>query len=450
MFVKLRLQLTGLCAVITVCIFCLFSGLYLYRSEKTLGENHDLAFRHTLDSFRMGMSQQTTLSYPYLLGLEQSNRCVIYVWDKGVSLGFNALDHHLDTRGLAVEISAMYDQSLGLDQEPGELAGQLQVQSADLELVPDIPVIQSVEYEGKHYDVGLVLISLRPFVDKNAATYVPGGNLMMLVLSSRDGLIQQLYSQRLWFLGLSLGGVVLLTLSAWWITGYFLAPIRENQKRQIRFISDASHELRTPLAVIDSCISACPPHYKETIHKECGLMNRLIDDMLNLTALGKTAESGDVVLQKERIEEPDTFILNICEEMEALAKDRGLSLTCVLPQETPVPIHADPAKLRQLLMILLNNALSYTPPGGKVTLTLSQRSKSIALEVADTGIGIAMEEKERIFDRFYRGEASRTHKGHFGLGLCIAQDIAAAHKGHIRVSDTPGGGSTFTCILPIR
>jgi signal transduction histidine kinase len=375
---------------------------------------------------------------------------MIYVWDKGVPLGFNALNHHLDTGGLAVEISAMYDQSLGVDQEPGELAAQLQVQSADLELVPDMPVIQAVEYEGKHYDAGLVLITLRPSVDKNASTYVPGGNLMMLVLSSRDGLIQQLYGQRLWFLGLSLGGVVLLTLSAWWITGYFLVPIRENQLRQIRFVSDASHELRTPLAVIDSCISACPPHYKETIHKECGQMSRLVDDMLTLTALGKSTESQEVVLHKETIEEPDTFLLNICEEMEALAAGKGLSLVCVLPQEAPAPISADPVKLRQLLMILLNNALSYTSPGGKITLTLSQRAKSISLEVADTGIGIAPEEKELIFDRFYRGEASRTHKGHFGLGLCIARDIAAAHKGHIRVADTPGGGSTFTCVLPIR
>jgi signal transduction histidine kinase len=450
MFVKLRLQLTGLCAAITVCIFCLFSGLYLYRSEKTLRENHDLAFRHTVDSFCMGMSQQTTISYPYLLGLEQSNRCMIYVWDKGVPLGFNALDHHLDTRGLVGEISAAYYSSSGLDPEPGGLTEQLPVKSDGFMLEPDTPMIQSLKYEGKHYDAGLILISLRPSVDTDAATYVPGGELTMLVLSSRDDLIAQLYGQRLWFLGISLGGVVILSLSAWWITGYFLAPIRENQLRQIRFVSDASHELRTPLAVIDSCISACPPHYKETIHKECGQMSRLIDDMLTLSALGKTAESGDVVLRKEMIEEPDTFLLNICEEMESLAAEKSLSLSCVLPQESPSPISADPVKLRQLLMILLNNALSYTPPGGKVTLTLTQRAKSIALVVADTGIGIAPEERELIFDRFYRGEASRTHKGHFGLGLCIARDIVAAHKGYIRVSDTLGGGSTFSCVLPVR
>jgi signal transduction histidine kinase len=429
MFVKLRLQLTGLCAAITVCIFCLFSGLYLYRSEMTLIENHDLAFRHTMDSFCMGMSQQTTIMYPYLLGLEQSNRCLIYLWDRDVPLRFNALGQHGETAGLAA---------------------QLQGEAMESALAPDMPVLASVEYEGKHYDAGLALISLRPSVGVNQKAYTPGSNLLMLVLSSREGLVQQLTDGRLWFLGLSLVGVVLLTISAWWITGYLVGPIRDNQLRQIRFVSDASHELRTPLAVIDSCNSAHPPHYRETIHKECGQMSRLIDDMLTLTALGKKDTAEEVVLCKEVIGEPDTFLLNICEEMEALVAEKGLSLNCVLPEESPPPISADPVKLRQLLMILLQNALSYTPPGGKVTLTLTLRSKSFMLAVADSGIGIAPEERDLIFDRFYRGEASRTHKGHFGLGLCIARDIVTAHKGQIRVSDTPGGGATFTCVLPMR
>jgi signal transduction histidine kinase len=92
----------------------------------------------------------------------------------------------------------------------------------------------------------------------------------------------------------------------------------------------------------------------------------------------------------------------------------------------------------------VHNAISYTPENGKIDISLSYEKKRFTISVADNGIGIADDEKSKIFDRFYRSDKSRNSKEHFGLGLSIATEIAAAHKGNITVSDTPNGGATFT------
>ena len=117
------------------------------------------------------------------------------------------------------------------------------------------------------------------------------------------------------------------------------------------------------------------------------------------------------------------------------------------PEDTVPAVRCDPQRIRQVLAILLHNALSYTPENGQIRLSLLYDEKTVKLLVADNGIGISDEEKPRIFERFYRSDQARSEKGHFGLGLCIASEIIHAHQGRILVSDTPGGGSTFTVIL---
>ena len=130
-----------------------------------------------------------------------------------------------------------------------------------------------------------------------------------------------------------------------------------------------------------------------------------------------------------------------------MASRKSINLSISLP-ETAVPLFScDPERISQVLSILLHNALSYTPEGGQVRLSLLPEGKNIRLLVADNGIGIPDEEKSHIFERFYRADRSRSKKGHFGLGLCIASEIVKAHHGQILVSNTPGGGSTFTVVL---
>lgn len=111
------------------------------------------------------------------------------------------------------------------------------------------------------------------------------------------------------------------------------------------------------------------------------------------------------------------------------------------------PCLCDKERIEQVLSILLDNAISYTPSEGRISLSLETTSDKYLLQVSDNGIGIPDTEKEAVFDRFYRCDKSHKDKSHFGLGLCIAQEIIYMHKGKLRVEDTPGGGATFVVVL---
>src|SRR5262249_25136813 len=128
--------------------------------------------------------------------------------------------------------------------------------------------------------------------------------------------------------------------------------------------------------------------------------------------------------------------------------ERGVTLD--LGKLTPVMLQGDRQHLRRLLLNLVDNSIKYTPAGGRVTLTLHKNGAWVVLCVSDTGIGLAPEERERIFQRFYRTPAavSRGEEGS-GLGLCIARSIAEAHGGYIQVESAEGHGSTFTVCLPL-
>ena len=180
-------------------------------------------------------------------------------------------------------------------------------------------------------------------------------------------------------------------------------------------------------------------------------MNSLLGDMLTL------AHSGTNRFPIEKAPaQLDTLCLNAYEAFESLCRGKNLSLLLSLPEDIPPRCLCDAERITQALSILLHNAVSYTPEGGKITLTLEYRdvllrhlySKCFFIIVTDTGTGISDTDKKHIFERFYRTEKSRSTKEHFGLGLSIAYEIVSAHHGKITVEDNPGGGSIFTIILP--
>ena len=136
------------------------------------------------------------------------------------------------------------------------------------------------------------------------------------------------------------------------------------------------------------------------------------------------------------------------EQFYLVARQRQHPLTLTLPEDAVPSIRADADRLRQLLAILLNNALDHTPAGTPVELILTceqgTKNASVLLTVQDHGPGIPDAEKERIFDRFYSADPSRTAKQNFGLGLSVAKELARLHRADLTVSDTPGGGARFT------
>lgn len=231
--------------------------------------------------------------------------------------------------------------------------------------------------------------------------------------------------------------------------GKALKPVEENNQRQIEFIAAASHELRSPLTVIKASISSiksdalCINDYIPHIESECNRMSRLISDMLLLA----TADAKTWTLKKESVD-MDTFLIETYDLFCPVALSKNMILNLKLPDEPLNNIDADKERLQQILTIFIDNATEYSPPNTNITIKAYNGTDSVFLEISDQGIGISDEQKKLIFNRFYRGDKSRTSKKHFGLGLNIAKELIDLHHGKLSVKDTPGGGATFIIELP--
>lgn len=263
-----------------------------------------------------------------------------------------------------------------------------------------------------------------------------------------------IHRQRMVVCTAALVAVVLLGAFSWCFTGKMLRPIRENQQRQAQFIAAASHELRTPLTAILSagsaweraeCLSpARQTVFSDIIRREGKRMSRLIGDMLTLAS----ADSQSWEVRCEEVE-PDMLLLMVYETYFPLAKEKGLALSLTLPERDAPAMQLDKDRILQVLSILLDNALAYTPAPGEIRLGLNWGRSSARITVSDSGPGVPDGEKQHIFERFHRGETARSHRSHFGLGLCIAAEIVKLHKGKLWVEDAKGGGATFILELPI-
>ncbi|WP_251551524.1 sensor histidine kinase [Neobacillus muris] len=232
-----------------------------------------------------------------------------------------------------------------------------------------------------------------------------------------------------------------------------MVPISRAYKRQQEFVADASHELRTPLSVLLSSVDAMEMTIEPSkdgfsnkmltnMRQEIKRMSHLVTDLLTLAR----SDSNRLELAMESFE----FFQQAQKAMESvrpLAALKGIALHLI--GQGPVMVTGDQQKLSQLLYILLDNGIKYTPNGGEVKLHLTQKGKELGIIVQDTGIGIRKEDYSRIFERFYRADASRTRQmGGHGLGLSIAKWIVEAHKGTIKVSSEIDKGTSFIIRIP--
>lgn len=223
--------------------------------------------------------------------------------------------------------------------------------------------------------------------------------------------------------------------------------------RQIRqFTSDASHELRTPLTVMkgETELVLRRPRaledYQSVLEsnlEEIDRMTRIVEELLFLSR----ADMGEVKMESKPVF-LETLVEDIHRQAPLLGQDRNIEV--VLRTVMPALVQGDELRLRELLLNLVENAVKYSHPGGKVEIGLVTVGQEAILSVTDQGIGIGSEDHTRIFNRFFRTDGARNHtKKGTGLGLAICAWIAELHKGRISVKSAVGQGSTFTVTLPL-
>lgn len=231
------------------------------------------------------------------------------------------------------------------------------------------------------------------------------------------------------------------SLASYFLSGRTLKPIEEMVKAQEEFSADASHELRTPLTTINMEIEALKLSHKslpkdisntlDSIQDEVKRMKHLVDGLLTIVRDQETPQLGWKNFNLSKVIEETAL------SMQKVALEKDIKFTFNVKKN--VSFIGDPDQLKQLSLILLDNAIKFTPSKGKITLNLTKNNKGIYLIVTDTGIGISKDLQEKIFERFYKGKNSKGS----GLGLSIAKKFVEYYNGEIKVESDTNKGTKF-------
>lgn len=491
LFRRLRFQLTALCFAVTGAVVAILTVICLFISESGMKKQEYTAFENNLNAMYQNLALQSTISHQWIRQTEYNAQISLYIFDNGQPLLYQSLP------GAATRQSAPKDTAAPSADSPADSSGSASsstgsasadsagspADSADSASSPtdSAPASSSdaslserllalAEATAAEYGINVrrasvpgsvtrhVEFSLRsPDGNRRHDCYAsagllqrPHGVLGILVLHPLTQIQSRILRQRLSFLLADLAAILLLAVFFWLLTARLIRPLQENKKKQMQFVASASHELRSPLTVILTSTAAVrngllpnDDSFLETLDSEGKRMSRLITDMLQLAG----ADNSTWSIQPAPAE-LDTLLLETWEHFEPQADARHLRWEIDLPDDALPRCICDAERIRQLLSILIDNAFSYTPPGGIVRLALSRPASTFCITVSDNGPGIPDEQKEAVFERFYRADPARKSRAHFGLGLCIAQEIALLHHAQLTISDTPGGGATFTLVLP--
>ena len=231
---------------------------------------------------------------------------------------------------------------------------------------------------------------------------------------------------------------------------------QEKEERERRlFVSNVSHELRTPLTSVKSYLEALDegalsepvaPDFIKVSLDETNRMMRMVTDLLHLSRIDNATSHLDVELIN--FTAFITFILNRFDKIRAQDEEKKYEIVRDYPI-TSVWIEIDTDKMTQVIDNILNNAIKYSPDGGKITVSMKTTDDQMILSISDQGLGIPKEDLPKIFDRFYRVDKARSRaQGGTGLGLAIAKEIVKQHNGFIWAKSEYGKGSTFTIVLP--
>lgn len=426
---KLRRRLTLLMTLLTASVLAGALFVTWRLSEEQYRTSAETLFQNNFSSLCDHLADASSVSDTWLAEQEQGTGCLLFLRDNGASLHYSGT---LTSQTPRAELETLVQDAAGqfLDFSKRDSVGAVLRQEIFGTMA------------GNAEDSYFMAISLLPRGDE-------GAHLMVASLQSKDFLVQHQILSALQYAGLWVVGSAMLAWISFWLTGKALAPTSQALRQQKEFIAAASHELRSPLTVMKASLQAMDqelPSVQEAVllhnlQAESDRMSRLIDDLLLLA----NGDLGNLPAHLSPLA-PDNLCIEIYDQFYLVAREKAHPLTISLPEQTLPDIQADAERLRQLLSILLNNAMEHTPSGTPIELVLRMNDKHgmVVFSVVDHGPGISDESKRHIFDRFYRADESRTSKRNFGLGLSVARELARLHGATLTVTDTPGGGATFT------
>ena len=244
-----------------------------------------------------------------------------------------------------------------------------------------------------------------------------------------------------------------------WLILEDVSELRRLQRIRTEFIDNLSHELRTPLTTVSlltetlardaaAAGKGVPPRMRDriaSIEVETGHLVQMVNELLDLSRI----ESGRALGAMDPLDLGEVA-QDATDRLRLFAERQGVALAVVIPEPVPT-VRGDEARLQQVLVNLLHNAVKFSPDGGAVTVTVRSEPPDVVVSVADHGVGIPRAAQARIFERFYKVDRARVRgeSGGTGLGLAIARHIVEQHGGRIRVESTEGAGSTFSFTIPI-
>lgn len=355
-------------------------------------------------------------------------------------------DEYLETtsdNSLDAELAAIFVSALGDD---GRLLPGFNTQASLL--VPDRAAVEEAGEAG--FDLRTIQVNgmrLRLLTYRLDQLTEPSYLQVGRSLADQDLLLRAL------LLGMSFLGAVSIAgvgVGSWWMAARTLRPTEQAWQRQREFVANASHELRTPLTIIrssaevarrESGASHSTGQLLDDILAETDHMAKLIEDQLLLSRLD--AGKLELTLQPVSVQ---SLLEGLARTVERLPNASGVAVEV---HSQACWVRGDPTRLRQVVLILLDNAIRHTPDGGRVTMRARRVADHVEIEVADTGTGIPPEEIEHVFDRFYRvDKARRRSEGGSGLGLPIAKALVEAHNGMIEIKSGPGGSTVVRLRIP--
>lgn len=424
MFHKVRIRLTILFTVVSSIILVGMSLLFLFFQTRNIYENSDRKFQQDIQGLVYTLQNNNIITYDWLKTFQNNYDYDLYLYDNNIPMRFLH-----DTKSEdSVKMIETFRQEHKFQSD-----------------IYDVETVYHKEYWYKYESEKYRISGIILFGEK--------GNTEIYVVSSLKTVWEQLKRLYFPFALIIISGIAALFWFSWFYNGKLLKPIQNSQKQQSEFIAAASHEIRNPVHTILSSLRAMEQtdnenqknYFLKIAQKEGNRLTYLTNELLTI-ARGNS-NSISVNFGKAEL---DTIILDNYEAFLQPAAEKHIAFKVSLPDYELVSEHMDSERIRQVVAILLDNAISYTQEYGTVKLQCEKTDRHFVITVADNGEGLSNEQKQHIFERFYRGDKSRHASEHFGLGLSIAKELTELHRGTISVTDTDGGGTTFIVELPAK